>query len=93
MTTNDEWLRRKGLTIAELLNGRYRVDDEAEVHRVFYTPWNNILEANGLDRTFSEEPIGEALLESVKQTIQSLGATGSVCELRSEQRPPHSRQM
>lgn len=66
------WLQAKDLSVADLLNGRYLVDDEVEVMETFYRPWNDILEANGLSRSFSEEPIGQAMTDSIMDVFRSI---------------------
>lgn len=72
-----EWLKSHDLTIADLLNGRYAVALEREVHTKFYKEWNDKL---GLDsegrKWFTEEPMGEAMLDSIEKTFKDLGMDG-----------------
>lgn len=65
-----QWLVQNNLSIEDLLNGRYAIDKEAYIHQTFYKPWNDRLEQNGLKRSFSEEPIGQAMLDSIQNTLQ-----------------------
>jgi|SRR5581483_1310652 len=64
-----QWLIQNHLTVADLLNGRYSVDLEHTIHQKFYKHWNDQLEANGLDRSFSETEIGQAMLDSIQKTL------------------------
>jgi hypothetical protein len=64
-----QYLNQHKLSIEDLLNGRYPIAIETEIHQKFYKPWNDVLAANGLERDFSEEPIGQAMLDSVQKTL------------------------
>lgn len=65
----EKWLAEHKLSVADLLNGRYLVTDEKEVCQKFYKPWNDVLEANGLRRSFHEDAIGEAMTKSIEKTL------------------------
>jgi hypothetical protein len=65
-----QWLVQNYLTVEDLLNGRYRIDLESAIHQRFYKPWNDTLERNGLKRSFSEDEIGQAMLDSIQNTLQ-----------------------
>jgi hypothetical protein len=63
------WLTKNGLSVHDLLNGRYQIEDEESIHAIFFTQWNTILKGNGLDRQFSEAPIGKAMLDSISENM------------------------
>jgi len=65
----NQWLIEMKLTIEDLLNGRYPVWAEAAVHGLFFKPWNDTLQANGLERSFSEDPIGQVMLDNIQKTL------------------------
>lgn len=64
-----QYLNEHKLSIEDLLNGRYLVADEVAIHHKFYKPWNDELQRNGLERSFSEQPLGQAMLDSIQKTL------------------------
>lgn len=69
LPAQNQWLIEHKLTIEDLLNGRYPVYLEAVIHGFFYKPWNDVLEKNGLQRSFSEDPIGQAMIDHIEKTL------------------------
>lgn len=65
----ERWLVEHKLGIADLLNGRYAIVLEEHIHQNFYKPWNDILQQNGLERCFSEESLGQAMVDSIQKTL------------------------
>lgn len=65
----ERWLVEHKLGIADLLNGRYAIALEEHIHQNFCKPWNNELERNGLERCFSEDVIGLAMVDSIQKTL------------------------
>lgn len=73
----DAWLKAHGKEIADLLNGRYACGLEREIHEKFYKEWNTKLGLNSEGRKmFPEEPIGEAMLDSINKMAKDLGIDG-----------------
>lgn len=72
----EKWLQEQHLSIADLLNGRYDVGFEQVIIGGFYKPWNDILEANGLQRTFTEDAMFGAMMEQIGDVFGSMGCDG-----------------
>ena len=72
----DKWLREHSLSIPDLLNGRWYHDDEEGVYSLLFGPWNAILRGNGIERWFSEHPIGDAMRASIQETLGEIGVDG-----------------
>ncbi len=69
LPAQSQWLVEHKLTIEDLLNGRYPVYLESVIHAFFYKAWNDMLEKAGLQRSFSEDPIGAAMIEHIEKTL------------------------
>ncbi len=65
--SQQQYLNQHRLSIEDLLNGRYPIAIESEIHQTIYKIWNDVLEVNGLRREFSEDLIGEAMTKSIEK--------------------------
>lgn len=72
-----EWLKSHDLSVSDLLNGRYDVGLDNEIHAKFFKAWNAKLGkgSNG-EFYFMGEPMGEAMLDSIGKTLKDLGMEG-----------------
>ena len=72
-----EWLKSHDLSIYDLLNGQYDVGLDKEIHGKFFKEWNAKLGMGSEGRPyFIEEPMGEAMLDSIGKTLKDLGMEG-----------------
>jgi hypothetical protein len=73
----DKWLRRNRLNVSDLMNGRYDVGLDNEIHEKFFKAWNAKLgpDSNGKPY-FIEEPMGMAMLDSINKMAKDLGMDG-----------------
>ena len=73
----DKWLTGHELSVADLLNGRYDVGLDKEIHEKFFKAWNAVLGMGSNGKPyFIEEPMGEAMMDSIGKTLKDLGMEG-----------------
>lgn len=66
----NQWLKGRNLTIEDLLNGRYIAWLEGFVHLFFFKAWNDQLEKNGLERSFSEDiNVSQEMITRMEATL------------------------
>lgn len=77
----DKWLNDHDLYVTDLLNGRYDVGLDREIHEKFFKAWNAKLGTDSKGKPyFMEEPMGEAMLDSINKMAKDLGVEGFTFE-------------
>lgn len=67
--TQAKWLAENNLSIEDLLNGRYPIDKETIVVYLCYRNWNKKLIKEGLRPAFSEDIVGNPMLNEIEKLM------------------------